>query len=389
MAFVAALTIAIAYLVAESVARVTQAIFAAIEDQERPGRFTDAIQRRSVRLTRAVVFGVVLAALALPAFELAGLRESTTARLPALMDWLYGSGLRVLVIALLAYLVVRIVAFATARLESSIQEVKEAGGVDELEIAKRAHTVGRLVRNAVTALVTSIALLMVLREIGVDIMPVLTGAGILGLAVGFGAQTLVRDVISGFFLIVENNLRVGDVAVINGTGGIVEAINLRTTVTRDVEGTLHVFPNGSFERFSNRTKDFSFYVVDLGVAYKEDTDRVCEVLREVGDGLQRDPRFAASILAPLEIMGVDAFAESQVTIKLRIKTVPLKQWEVGRELRRRIKQAFDQAGIEIPFPHVSVYFGEASRPWRVEQTGAAGPRAVPTRSAASHPGGES
>jgi small conductance mechanosensitive channel len=214
------------------------------------------------------------------------------------------------------------------------------------------------------------AALIVLREVGVDIMPVVTGAGILGLAVGFGAQTLVKDVIAGFFLTFENHLRVGDVAMIDGTGGIVEAINLRTTVLRDLEGTLHVFPNGSFERYSNRTKDYSYFVINVGVAYKEDTDRVTEVLREVGADLRADAAFSPSILAPLEVLGVDAFEDSQVTIKARIKTVPLKQWEVGRELRRRIKRAFDRASIEIPFPHLSVYVGEASRPWRVESADA-------------------
>jgi small conductance mechanosensitive channel len=135
---------------------------------------------------------------------------------------------------------------------------------------------------------------------------------------------------------------------------------------RDLEGTLHVFPNGSFERYSNRTKDYSYYVVDVGVAYKEDTDRVTTVLHEVGADLREDPAFSPHILAPLEVLGVDAFEESQVTIKVRIKTVPLKQWEVGRELRRRIKRTFDRLHIEIPFPHLSVYVGEASRPWRVE-----------------------
>ena len=281
--------------------------------------------------------------------------------------WLFESGPRVLVVALLTYVLLRAIALGTRRWE---ERLGRDGGVDEVERAKRARTVGSLVRNVLIVLVSSLAALTILGELGVDIMPVVTGAGILGLAVGFGAQTLVRDVISGFFLIFENHLRVGDVAEIEGTGGIVEAINLRTTVLRDLEGTVHVFPNGSFSRVSNRTKEFSYYVVDVGVAYKEDTDRVCEVLRAVAEDLQRDPAYSPSILAPLEVLGVDAFADSQVTIKVRIKTIPLKQWEVGRELRRRIKQAFDRHGIEIPFPHLSVYFGEASRPWRTESVDA-------------------
>jgi small conductance mechanosensitive channel len=209
---------------------------------------------------------------------------------------------------------------------------------------------------------------MILRELRIDIMPILTGAGILGLAVGFGAQTLVKDLIGGFFLTFENQVRVGDVATINGTGGLVEAINLRTIVLRDLQGTVHVFPNGSFEQLSNLTKEFSYYVVDVGVAYKEETDAVAAVLQEVGAELLADPAYAVSILAPLEILGVDDFADSQVTIKIRIKTLPLKQWEVGREMRRRIKKAFDARGIEIPFPHRSLYFGEASRPFTTRQS---------------------
>ena len=155
----------------------------------------------------------------------------------------------------------------------------------------------------------------------------------------------------------------GDVAVINSTGGLVEAIKLRTTILRDLQGVVHVFPNGSITQVSNMTKGFSFYVIDVGIAYKENVDHVMKVLKEIGDELVQAPDFAPMILAPLEILGVDNFGDSQVTIKVRIKTRPLNQWTVGRELRRRIKNVFDQKGIEIPFPHVSVYFGEASKPF--------------------------
>lgn len=208
-----------------------------------------------------------------------------------------------------------------------------------------------------------------LSELGMDVMPVLTGAGILGLAVGFGAQTLIKDLISGFFMILENQVRVGDVAKINGTGGLVEAIGLRTTVLRDLEGTVHVFPNGAIATMANLTKDFSYCVLDVGVAYKEDTDQVVAVLRQVADELSADPRFTKQVLEPLDVLGVDAFEDSQVTIKIRLKTVPIKQWEIGREMRRRIKKAFDAQGIEIPFPHVSVNFGEASKPFLHRQAG--------------------
>ena len=197
-------------------------------------------------------------------------------------------------------------------------------------------------------------MLMILRELRIDIMPLLTGAGIVGLAIGFGSQALVKDVISGFFIIVENQVRVGDVAVINGTSGSVEGITLRTIVLRDIEGAVHVFPNGSINTLANRSKDFWYAVVDVSVAYKEDTDTVSRVLREVGDDLRQAPSLRDVILEPLEVLGVDAFNDAGVVIKTRIKTLPLKQWDVGRELRRRIKQRFDAEGIEIPFPQVSL-----------------------------------
>ncbi|MCL4849667.1 MAG: mechanosensitive ion channel family protein, partial [Acidobacteria bacterium] len=168
---------------------------------------------------------------------------------------------------------------------------------------------------------------------------------------------LVKDVISGFFLILENQVRVGDVASINGTGGMVESITLRTISLRDFSGTVHVFPNGSINTLANLTKDFSFAVLDIGVAYKEDTDHVSDVMRRAGDDLMRDEKYAPSILAPLEIIGVDNFGNSEVVIKIRIKTIPLKQWEIGRELRRRLKKAFDAEGIEIPFPQRTLHLG--------------------------------
>jgi small conductance mechanosensitive channel len=172
--------------------------------------------------------------------------------------------------------------------------------------------------------------------------------------VGFGAQSIVKDFFSGFFLILEDQVRVGDVAVVNGVGGGVEAITLRTITLRDIEGAVHVFPNGSITTLTNRTKDFSFAVIDVGVAYSENVDRVIGVLRQVGDELKADPGFAPSVLEPLEVLGVDQLADSAVVLKARVKTVPQKQWEVARELRRRIKARFDADGIEIPYPQMAL-----------------------------------
>jgi len=204
----------------------------------------------------------------------------------------------------------------------------------------------------VSITLTGVVLLVMLHSFGLNITPFLTGAGILGLAVGFGAQTLVRDVISGFFLILEDQVRVGDVAAINGVGGLVEAINLRTIVLRDAEGTVHVFPNGAITTLANRSKDFSYYVVDLPISYREDPDRVAAVLKQVAEGMQADPAFAPSILEPLEMMGVDAFRDWSVVLKMRIKTVPTKQWQVGREFRKRLRRRFTEEGIEVPYPAV-------------------------------------
>jgi small conductance mechanosensitive channel len=309
-----------------------------------------------VRLVRGVVFLLLAVLLIFPALEVVGVRTEVGVRPEALARWLMQSGLRIGLIVLVSYLILKIVGMIARRLES---EVEAAGGTDAMERLKRVRTLGTLVQNTLGALVTGIALLMVLRELNLDITPILTGAGIVGLAVGFGAQTLVKDVISGFFLILENQVRVGDVAAINGTGGLVEAITLRTIVLRDQAGTVHVFPNGSITTLSNMSKDFAYYVIDLGVAYDEDTDRVGRVLRSIDDELRADVVYGPSILEPLEILGIENFAESQITMRLRIKTLPLKQWDVGRELRRRIKIRFHAEGIVIPFRQLKLHVDSA------------------------------
>ncbi len=315
--------------------------------------------RGPLRLIGIASFLLILALLVVPIFELAGLHPRTGVRLRTLVTWAFSSGLRVLLITLLAYALIRATTLLVRRFE---HQLKVGTDVDALERAKRAQTLGTVIRNVATALIVGIAGLMILRELRVDVTPVLTGAGIVGLAVGFGAQTLVRDIISGFFLILEDQVRVGDAAAINGAAGIVEAINLRTIVLRDVEGTVHVFPNGAINTLANRSKEYSYYVIDVGIPYTEDPDRVTAILQRVGNELKMDDRFGPLILEPLEILGVDAFADWSVRLKLRIMTVPLKQWEVGRELRRRILKAFDENGIEIPVPALRPLGAAAAEP---------------------------
>jgi small conductance mechanosensitive channel len=203
-----------------------------------------------------------------------------------------------------------------------------------------------------------VAAITLLKELGIEIAPVLAAAGIVGLAVGFGAQSLVKDVISGFFILLEDQIRVGDVVQIAGKGGLVEKINLKTTILRDLAGNVHYVPNGHIDVVTNMTKDFSRYVFDIGVAYREDVDEVIEVIKEVDEELRSDPDYKDEILEPIEILGLDQFANSGVIIKARTTTLPIKQWRVGREFNRRLKKKFDERKIEIPFPHVTLYMGQ-------------------------------
>ena len=199
---------------------------------------------------------------------------------------------------------------------------------------------------------------VILGQLGVNITPILAGAGIAGLAVGFGAQSLVKDFINGLFLLFEGSVAVGDVVIINGTGGLVEGVTLRTIKMRDLAGNVHVIPNGSVDMITNMTKEYSRYVFDVGVAYREDVDEVTGILKEIGESMQNDPEYRDDILEPLEILGVDRFDDSAVVIKARITTRRIKQWRIGREFNRRMKKVFDERGIEIPFPHRTVYWGE-------------------------------
>ncbi|MGA7802682.1 MAG: mechanosensitive ion channel family protein [Gammaproteobacteria bacterium] len=284
------------------------------------------------------------------------------------VDWqsILFAALRIAVIVIVARLAITGLMVALGRLEAHLVHSGEAEGEVPSESSKRAGTLVKLLRKGVIILVWLVTALVALGQMGVQIGPLVAGAGIAGVAVGFGAQNLVRDVISGFFLILENQVRVGDVAVVNGTGGLVEQVNFRTLVLRDLSGTVHVFPNGLVTTLANMTRDWSGYVLDVGVAYKEDVDQVMDIMRKVGAQLRSDAVFGPNIVEDVEVFGLDRFADSAVMIKGRIKTRPIKQWEVGREYNRRLKQAFDSAGIEIPFPHRSLYFGEASKPFAAE-----------------------
>ena len=236
----------------------------------------------------------------------------------------------------------------------SLKMMLRAGGGSDFELEKRARTITGVVRKGFVAVIWLLALIMVLKEMNFDIRPLLAGAGVVGVALGFGAQSIVKDLISGLFLLMENQIRVNDVAVINGKGGLVEEINLRTTILRGDDGVVHIFQNGNIQSLSNMTREYSYYVFSLSVGYKEDTDRVIDVLRQIAGELMQEEPYNTAILAPLDVMGVDQLADSGVIIKARFKTQPIKQWTVGREMNRRIKRRFQEAQIEIPFPTQTV-----------------------------------
>lgn len=278
-----------------------------------------------------------------------------TAFFDTAFQWLITGGVRIVVIIIGAFIVIRIFKFIIRRSKDRIA----AGGKADLEHSKRMETLARLLEATARVVILLAAFLMVLKEIGINIGPLLAGAGIVGLAVGFGAQSLVKDIISGFFILLENHMNVGDVVRIAGEAGLVESINLRVTVLRDLEGNVHVVPNGEISVVTNMTREWSRAVLVIGVAYKEDVDEVIGVLKEVGEELRADEDFGPKILEPMDVLGLDSFGNSSINIKLFFKTLPREQWNVAREFRRRVKKTFDARGIEIPFPHVTLYMGEA------------------------------
>ena len=227
-----------------------------------------------------------------------------------------------------------------------------------IERSARARTLLPLLRNAVFVVLAVMVTLIVLSELGVDIAPLLAGAGVVGLAVGFGSQKLVQDVITGAFILFEDSIAVGDVVRAGGHAGLVEALSIRSIRMRDLSGSVHTIPFSAVDTVTNLTKEFSYYVMEVAVAYREDTDQVTKILRDILDEMRDDPDYGPLIMEPLDVLGLDSFAESAVVIKARIKTEPIKQWTVGREFNRRMKMRFDEAGVEIPFPHRTLYFGE-------------------------------
>jgi small-conductance mechanosensitive channel len=258
-------------------------------------------------------------------------------------EWGITHGLRVVVILVAAIVLHRLGTAAIATLQH-----RSWGGHSgqDLEWQRRSSTLGGILTRLVSVVIAFLAMMMVLRELSIDVVPILTGAGIAGLAVGFGAQNLVRDVISGFFLILEDQVRVGDLARINGTTGSIEQVNLRTLVIRDGEGAVHVFPNGTVTQLANLSKQFAYAVVDIRVSYDANLDRVFEAIQEVGAAMQTDPQWSPLLLAPIENLGVDSLIDNFAIVKTKFKTLPLNQGRVASELRRRLMVVFAKRAIK-------------------------------------------
>ena len=233
-----------------------------------------------------------------------------------------------------------------------------AARMDDAESAKRAETLSRVFRYLVAVVVSLIAGMLVLAELGVSVAPILGAAGVVGLAVGFGAQSLVKDFFTGFFILLENQIRQGDVVQLGDHSGVVEGINLRFVQLRDYDGNVHYVPNGHITTVINMTRGFSHAVMDIGVAYRENVDDVMAVMREVASQMRDHPEFQPRITDDLEIAGVNSWGDSAVMIRCRFRTLPMEQWGVRREYLRRLKAAFDAKGIEIPYPHLTVYAGQ-------------------------------
>ena len=338
--------VVLAFLLAAVAVRIAHAIIhrllGALEIVDAKNR--TAVQARATQLVRALTllaYGVAALASVSIALSRFGIYEARWDPRSA-ARWFATHGINAVVILAGAFVVIRAANLAIEHLQFKLSR-RHAD--TDLEWQRRATTLGGILTSLVTTVVCFIAILMLLRELAVDVVPILTGAGIAGLAIGFGAQNLVRDFISGFFLILEDQVRIGDLARINGVAGTVEQINLRTIVLRDNEGAVQVFPNGTITALANLSKQFAYALVDVRVAYSENIDRVIGTVREVGASMQSDPGWAPLLLAPLEVVGIESLADGAATLRMKFKTQPLNQGRVGNELRRRVMSAFVGRGI--------------------------------------------
>jgi small conductance mechanosensitive channel len=278
-------------------------------------------------------------------------------------EYLFTTAREHLEILLRLVLILALWGVALRVIQRGIPRLREALATRQgnMEDGRRIRTLSRVVRYSLNVLVTVMAILLLLGEFGISVAPLLGAAGVAGIAIGFGAQNLVKDYFTGFFLLLEGQIRIGDVVDAGGKGGLVEELTLRYLKLRDYSGNVHFVPNGNITTVTNMSMGFAYAVIDASIAYGEDIDQAIEVMRQVGDDMRTSPAFAERIIEPLEIAGVENWADSAIVIRCRFKVAPLAQWDVKREYLRRLKIAFDQAGIEIPYPHLKVFMQQQAR----------------------------
>ena len=360
------LTVLLAAALSWAIARwLPRALNAAIRGLS-PQRAEEAViaaSARIIRITvRVLIVLVVLVALLVIFLQLADLPYLAGAvgeAARAVGGWLLAHGIPIVIVIGLA---IAVYEGAKRAIPQVVQRtiVRERRKRAREELQKRANTLSGFFVAGAGVIIAVVATFTVLSELGLDVTGMLAAAGVMGIAIGFGAQSLVRDIIAGLFILLEDQYRKGDWVRIADTGGLVQEVGLRRTILRDLDGTVHVIPNGEIRVASNFTKEFSRANINISVGYGEDLDRVMEVINRVGQEMAQDPQWAPSIVQPLRCLGVDNFGDSGIDIKVLGDTKPLQQWNVLREFRRRVKRTFDGEGIEIPWPHVKLYFGDAS-----------------------------
>ena len=273
-----------------------------------------------------------------------------------IIEKLLANSFELIIIVILVIVGLKLVNIASKKLVTLILD-----STDNIESEKKIKTFRHITISTLDILSITIGSMMIIEKLGINIGPIIAAAGVVGIAVGFGSQRLVEDIISGIIILATDQIRVGDVVQIADKSGLVEQVDLRMVVLRDVSGSVHFIRNGKIDTVTNMTKDFSYYVMDINVAYKEDIESVINVIKQIDENLRQDCRFAENILEPIEVLGLDKFDDSAIIIKARIKTKPIKQWEVGREFNLRLKKKFDELNIEIPFPHRMIYFGNTNK----------------------------
>jgi len=314
------------------------------------------------RMTTWVIIGIggVILALAVAGVIVSRYGVDITPALETVGGWLLEHGILILVIILLSYLAYIITRAIMPRIIEKFIAVRGKGRRARAELTKRSQTLSSVLTHTIGVLIVIIAIFMILSEVGIDITPLLAGAGVAGIAIGFGAQSLIRDIIAGFFIMVEDQYNVGDVVRVADIAGGVEGLNLRRTLLRDLDGILHVVPNGEIKVASNFTKMWSRAHLNISVAYKEDLDKVMSVIRKTWEKMAEDSNWGPLLISKTPwLLRVDAFEDSGIIIKVVGETQPIKQWDVMGELRKRIKKVFDEEGIEIPWPHVKLYLGQS------------------------------